>query len=378
MSDPQHYSLDELAQRLQALSELAAEPRLRSFQGAPLPIGPAAVRPPAYGAFEDVRQSPPPPPPIAPPNAAVTAAPVSGMPPAGNAAPPPLATPPAPPFGAQYPSQPTSYQTSAVSPVQTPPFQPSGQTTPATFTDYGHGPGANGSSYKPAASVFPETSYTAPAYPPTPAQATQQPLASGSPPHPYGAPPPTGSTAASAASPSAAPSPAAADPVNAAAAQPLHGLAPEDPNAPKSGLQKAVAAVRSAIPVIQRLLPLLDGNFAAVLSSLVTTQPHHPPPPVPKVDLEPMERGLSELRTSHRDLKTQLQDQGTSLKRVEDHLERVREATDRNTLEQQELVEDLRSVGSRLTLFAIIGLVLLLLSVGLNVFFLVELQHILR
>lgn len=137
--------------------------------------------------------------------------------------------------------------------------------------------------------------------------------------------------------------------------------------------------MRSAIPIVQRLLPLLDGNFATVLSSLVSQQPHHPPPPPPvRVDLEPINRGLAEVRDSQRELKTQLQDQGTSLKRVEDHLERVREATDRNTLEQQELVEDLRSVGSRLSLFAIIGLILLVISMGLNVFFLVQLQHILR
>ena len=73
-----------------------------------------------------------------------------------------------------------------------------------------------------------------------------------------------------------------------------------------------------------------------------------------------------------------MQEQLTSLKRVEDQLERVREATDRNTLEQQELVEDLRSVGSRVSTFAVIGLVLLAASLGLNIYFLIQLQHILR
>jgi hypothetical protein len=96
------------------------------------------------------------------------------------------------------------------------------------------------------------------------------------------------------------------------------------------------------------------------------------------VDLEPIERGLAEVRTSHRELRTQVQEQVTSLKRVEDHLERVREATDRNTLEQQELVQDLRSVGRRVSTFALIGLVLLALSLVLNAYLLVQLQHILR
>ena len=61
-----------------------------------------------------------------------------------------------------------------------------------------------------------------------------------------------------------------------------------------------------------------------------------------------------------------------------DHLERVREATDRNTLEQQELVEDLRSVGSRLSAFAIVGFLLLLASLVLNGYLIFQLQHILH
>lgn len=169
-----------------------------------------------------------------------------------------------------------------------------------------------------------------------------------------------------------------ADPLAAHAASPL-STPLDDPNSPKSGLQRAVSAIRSALPLVQRLLPLLEGNFANVLGALVAPQPgaQHPPQQV-KVDLEPVERGLAEVRTSNRELKTQIQEQGTSLKRVEDQLERVREATDRNTLEQQELVEDLRAVGTRISTMAIVGLVLLLVSLGLNVYFLVQLQHILR
>jgi septal ring factor EnvC (AmiA/AmiB activator) len=145
----------------------------------------------------------------------------------------------------------------------------------------------------------------------------------------------------------------------------------------KSGLERALSAVRSTIPLVQRLLPLLDGNFAAAIGALMAPQ-HHPAPAPVQVDLEPVERSLTEVRTSNRELRAQVQEQGASLKRVEDHLERVREATDRNTLEQQELVEDLRSVGNRISTFAIVGLVLLLISLGLNIYFLVQLQHILR
>jgi septal ring factor EnvC (AmiA/AmiB activator) len=146
---------------------------------------------------------------------------------------------------------------------------------------------------------------------------------------------------------------------------------------PKSGLQRALDAMRSAIPMVQKLLPLIDGNFATAVSALMAPQHHQAQPPV-QVDLEPVERGLAEVRNSNRELRTQVQEQGTTLKRVEDQLDRVREATDRNTLEQQELVEDLRAVGNRISTFAIIGVVLLLVSLALNGYLIFQLQHILR
>jgi hypothetical protein len=197
--------------------------------------------------------------------------------------------------------------------------------------------------------------------------------------------PPFGARAAS-PTPSQAPSatyipqqPPAA-PVNLLSAPPID---PNTPNAPKSGLQRAIDAVRSTIPLVQRLLPLLDGNFATAIGALVAPHVGHQQPPAPQiqpvhVDLEPVERGLAEVRTANRELRGQIADQGVSLKRVEDQLERVREATDRNTLEQQELVEDLRAVGSRVGVFAIIGVALLVISLGLNIYLLVQLQHILR
>jgi hypothetical protein len=175
-----------------------------------------------------------------------------------------------------------------------------------------------------------------------------------------------GETAAHASDPASSPKPAASA---------------NSGESSKSGLQRVLDAVRSAIPVVQKLLPLLDGNFATAVGALMAPQHHPAPPPVQpavQVDLEPVERGLAEVRNSNRELRTQMQEQSTTLKRVEDQLDRVREATDRNTLEQQELVEDLRAVGNRISTFAIIGVLLLLVSLGLNGYLIYQLQHILR
>ena len=175
----------------------------------------------------------------------------------------------------------------------------------------------------------------------------------------------------------------------AAQSTPLRGFSPPPPGrglanpsqiAPMdipSGVQRAVSAIRAALPFVQRILPLLDGNIGTAVSNLLA--PHHrlppPPPPPPPVNLAPLEDGLAELQIQQRELRNQVVEQNSSLKRVEDQLEMVREATDRNTLEQQELLEDLKGVGNKLNLFALIAMGLLALSVLLNI---ILYLHILR
>jgi hypothetical protein len=133
-----------------------------------------------------------------------------------------------------------------------------------------------------------------------------------------------------------------------------------------SGIARAVSALRSALPFVQKMLPLLDGNFGTAVSNMLTPH-HHPTPPPPPVNLAPIEDGLMELQTAHKELRDQVVEQNSSLKRVEDQLEMVREATDRNTLEQQELMEDLKVVGSKFNVFALIVLGLLAISVLINI-----------
>jgi hypothetical protein len=55
----------------------------------------------------------------------------------------------------------------------------------------------------------------------------------------------------------------------------------------------------------------------------------------------------------------------------------VREATDRNTLEQQELIEDLKGVGNKVNLLALTALCLLAISIVLNVVLYLHIQRVL-
>jgi hypothetical protein len=164
-----------------------------------------------------------------------------------------------------------------------------------------------------------------------------------------------------------------------AAPPPGRALANSSANAPPgapSGILRAVNAFRALLPFVQRILPLLDGNIGTAVSNVLGPH-HHPAPPPPPVNLAPITESLAELQAQHSELRDQVIEQNTSLKRVEDQLGMVREATDRNTLEQQELMEDLKAVGSKVNLVAIVAIVLLAASLALNVLLYLHVRRVL-
>jgi hypothetical protein len=142
-------------------------------------------------------------------------------------------------------------------------------------------------------------------------------------------------------------------------------------------MQRAVNAVRAFMPIVQRILPLLDGNIGTAVANLIAPRPHPQPAPPPKLDLAPLEQGLTQLQTQHLSLREQVVEQNTALKRVEDQLEHVREATDRNTLEQQELLEDLKAFSGRVKVVAVVGIGLLAAGFLLELLMFFHLQRVL-
>jgi len=154
--------------------------------------------------------------------------------------------------------------------------------------------------------------------------------------------------------------------------------APDSDDEP-SNVQRAVAALRSALPFVQRLLPLLDGNIASAVSNLLAphAHSHQQAPPSAKLDLVPLEDGMAELQTQHQNLRDQVMEQNNSLKRVEDQLEMVREATDRNTLEQQELLEDLKAFGNKVKVVAVIALALVIAGFVMTLVLFLHVQRVL-
>jgi hypothetical protein len=151
---------------------------------------------------------------------------------------------------------------------------------------------------------------------------------------------------------------------------PTPATTPEDSNA----MQRAMNILKQAAPFVARLLPLIDGNVTAAVGNLLSPRQHAPAAPV---DLTPVHNQLSEMQLQHNDLRSTVLEQNTALKRVEDQLELVREATDRNTLEQQEFIEDLKAVSHKVSMIAVGLSLLLVLSVAVNLLLYMYIKRVL-
>jgi hypothetical protein len=139
-----------------------------------------------------------------------------------------------------------------------------------------------------------------------------------------------------------------------------------------SVFQRSLGALRMALPLMQKMLPLLEGNVATAVSNMMAPFPQGQAP-----DLTPLANALTKMHGELADLHNGVMEQGAQLKRVSDQVDLVKDAADRIALEQQEIVDDLHSLRKKVSVFAWVGLVLLIASIALNVVLLLRVERIL-
>jgi hypothetical protein len=127
-----------------------------------------------------------------------------------------------------------------------------------------------------------------------------------------------------------------------------------------------------ALPVLQKMLPLLEGNVATVVSNLLAPSFLSQPP-----DFTPLENVLGKMHAELAELRNGVAGQSTLLKRVGDQVDLVKEAADRISMGQQEMLEDLHNLRKKVSVFAWLGLVLLVVSIALNVVLLLRVERVL-
>lgn len=131
---------------------------------------------------------------------------------------------------------------------------------------------------------------------------------------------------------------------------------------PSTGLQRTATAIRAMVPLMQRLLPLLDGNVASAVANLLAPRMMG----AAAVDLSPLETALMRVRGDLAVMQDKNAQQETALKRIDNQLETLKEAMERASLEQRDAAEELSRTRRSVRMFALIGVVLLVISIGLN------------
>lgn len=154
--------------------------------------------------------------------------------------------------------------------------------------------------------------------------------------------------------------PSIARPSSAASQSPKH-----------SGFQRTVSAIRTVLPAVQKLLPLLDGNVASVVANLLAPRPQGS-----RVDVAPIEDGLARLRSQHVELHSTVEQQTAALKRLDSQLTTVKETSERTVQGQRNLSTAVETLRTKVIAFSWIGLFLLVISIVLNVVLLVRIEKI--
>ena len=139
-----------------------------------------------------------------------------------------------------------------------------------------------------------------------------------------------------------------------------------------SGLERTVRMIRAAVPLVQKVLPLLDGNVALAVANLLA--PRLQPPPV---SLAPVEASLARLREDLAALGQGAAKHEAMLRRVEGEVEVVKDSLERSGEAHKELRADLDRVRTRMTVLSLVGFLLLAASIAANVFVLVKAGHLL-
>jgi hypothetical protein len=144
------------------------------------------------------------------------------------------------------------------------------------------------------------------------------------------------------------------------------------PLASATGTGRKLEMVRSVLGVAQKLLPLLEGNVMGTVSNLLTPSASGS---ISHKELAAIQETLKDLEGSNLALDGKLGEQGRMVQRLVDRLDLLKEAVDRNTLEQQELSSDARTLRKRVALMAWIGMSLLVAAVVLDVVVLLRVFH---
>jgi hypothetical protein len=140
----------------------------------------------------------------------------------------------------------------------------------------------------------------------------------------------------------------------------------------KSGSSRKFEVLKTAFTVAQKMLPLLEGNVALTVSNLLSPGSSGA---ASRRDIAAIEDRLTRLNVTSQALSDNVSEQKQAIIQISDRIDQLKEATNRNTLEQQELMEDARGLRKKFLVAGGIVIGLLIVSVALNIIVLFKLAR---
>ncbi len=133
-----------------------------------------------------------------------------------------------------------------------------------------------------------------------------------------------------------------------------------------------MSVARTVLPIVGRMLPLLEGNVVSAASNLFANRPMH------EVDLKPLGDSISRLQSDHRALAFHSGEQKHAIQRLEDDFAAVQEAVQKIAADQAELIEHVAKLAKRTSSFMRLVTILLIVSILFTILLCVRIAYIIR
>lgn len=138
-----------------------------------------------------------------------------------------------------------------------------------------------------------------------------------------------------------------------------------------SKFQRAIGVAKTVLPLVGKMLPLLEGNVVSAAANLLTPQPV-------EVDLKPLEEQIARLEADQRALSFHTTEQKRALRRLQDEFATLQEAVEKSAEQQAEIAEHLAKLVKRTASFNRLVVILLLVFILFTAFLCIRVAYIIR
>jgi len=135
---------------------------------------------------------------------------------------------------------------------------------------------------------------------------------------------------------------------------------------------RAIGVAKTVLPLVGKMLPLLEGNVVSAAANLLNNRPMH------EVNLKPLEDSIAHLQADHRALAFHAGEQKRALRRLEDEFAALQEAVQKNAADQAELIEGVAKLAKRTSSFMRLVIILLVASMLFTALLCVRIAYIIR